>query len=99
MAIIALVLGIVSLCLIFVPFVGFVFPVAAAVLGFLAMRQIDQDPNLTGKGMAVAGLVLGIIFFVLFIVLMVVGLALRQWLEGFDPEGMENIAQLVLALR
>lgn len=51
LAIVSLVLGI--LCCI--PFAS----IAAIVTGVIAMKQIDQDPTQTGKGLAIAGAVLG----------------------------------------
>lgn len=49
MAVTALVLGILGLSLF------------AIIFGAIAMNQTKKDPNLSGRGMAIAGLVLGII--------------------------------------
>ena len=58
MAIISLVLGIIGLCC----STWFVLNIAAAVLGFLGKKEIDESGGLkTGRGMALAGLILGII--------------------------------------
>jgi hypothetical protein len=38
------------------------FPIAAVITGFLAIRQVDQSQGAQkGKGLAIAGIVLGII--------------------------------------
>ena len=52
----ALVCGIISVV---VPVLGFPVAVFAIVLGFLGRKDWKRDPNLTGKGMATAGVVLG----------------------------------------
>lgn len=72
MAIISLVTGIIGLfaCC------SFVFSIAAVVLGFLGKKEIDESNGAkTGRGMAMAGLILGvvgIVLGVLYIVLSVV---------------------------
>ncbi len=58
-AVAALVLGIVSLVLFWIPFVGLVCGILGVVFGWLGMQRADRGT--TGKGMAVAGLVTGII--------------------------------------
>ncbi len=57
LAVASLVLGIVGilLCVVFIPWI------LAIVFGIIAIRQCNEDPTYTGKGMAVAGLVLGLI--------------------------------------
>lgn len=55
----ALVLGIVSVC---VPYVNFVTMILAIVFGVIGINKANRDPTTVGgKGMAIAGLVLGII--------------------------------------
>ncbi len=47
----------------------------AAVVGFLAMRNADRDPDrYGGRGLAIAGLVIGIITFVISILFIFLGL-------------------------
>jgi uncharacterized membrane protein YvbJ len=55
MAVAALVMGILGF--IFFGFLG----ILAIIFGAIGISQINKDPTLKGKGMAVAGLVLGII--------------------------------------
>lgn len=52
----------------------FVFGIAAAVLGFLGKKEIDEGKK-TGKGLAIAGLVLGIVSIVLGVILWILILA------------------------
>lgn len=60
MAVTALVLGIAGFCLwvVFGP-LTFVSSILAIVFGALGIAQCNRDPTLGGKGMAIAGLVLG----------------------------------------
>lgn len=55
MAIASLVLGIVSipLCFIFIP------ALLAVIFGFIALSQIKGNPGQSGRGQAIAGLILG----------------------------------------
>jgi hypothetical protein len=65
-AIAALVLGIVSMC---VPYVGLVTGIIAIIFGVLGMKEVDRDPqNVKGKGMAIAGLVLGAVALLLYLI-------------------------------
>jgi hypothetical protein len=68
LSIISLVLGILS-----IPCCGFViFGIAAAVTGFLAKKKADQNPELYGgRGMALAGMIIGIITAVIGLILTV----------------------------
>jgi hypothetical protein len=99
LAIAALVVGIASCCLIFlIPYVGILVPVAAIVLGVMGMRQCDQDPTYKGRGMAMAGLILGIVFAAIALILLIVGLiwgeAIEQWLRDMQEELEEGAATL-----
>ena len=64
LAIAALVLGIASL----IPYLGCLTCIPAIVCGILAIRQIKANPGLGGKGMAIAGIVLGC--FLMFVALL-----------------------------
>lgn len=65
LAIVSLVLGIVSLCCYVSPITG----LAAVVTGFMAMKNANNQPDVYGgKGLAIAGMVVGGLFFVVGIV-------------------------------
>ncbi len=75
--IISLVFGILSVCCYIAPVTGIV----ALITGYLGMKNVNTDPNqYGGKGLAMAGMIVGGIFFVLyalywiFIILVYVGL-------------------------
>ena len=74
MAIAALVLGIASF--IFFGFLG----ILAIIFGAIGISQTNKDPSLKGRGMAVAGLVLGIIGIVGGIIWLIV---VTIWSTGF----------------
>ncbi len=66
----SLVLGIVGVftCFLLLP------SILAVVFGAVAMRQIDHQPNeLTGRGLAIAGLVCGAAILVAFVLALVFG--------------------------
>jgi hypothetical protein len=67
-----MVLGIISvpMCFLFVP------SVLALVFGIIAINQINGNPGQAGRGMAIAGIVLGAVSLVLIVLLMVLGPAL-----------------------
>lgn len=70
LAITSFIMGILGL---FIPYVGSLLALTAIVLGIVSLRKIKRDPNLTGKGLAIAGLVLGIIALILSIVIFILG--------------------------
>ena len=82
LAIISLVtgiLGILTTCpTFFVPFVGLcsgVLSAGALITGFISKNQIThQSGNEQGKGMAVAGIVLGLVNLIIICVLVVIGI-------------------------
>ena len=92
MAIVSLVLGIVALLLAAACGVGAVFGVVGVVLGVLGMKKA-ADLGGTGRGMALAGVVLSAIGIVLSIVLYIVLFALadsakdsvKNWTGKADP--------------
>jgi hypothetical protein len=63
LAITALIVGLVGIC---IPFLG---PVAAVVLGILALRQVSRRAS-RGRGLAIAGLVLGAVFLVVHLLIL-----------------------------
>ncbi|MEA3142776.1 MAG: hypothetical protein QOG31_100 [Thermoplasmata archaeon] len=65
-AVASLVLGIATVCVWWLPFFGvfvsLVAGVLAIILGAVGIKQVNQNPTqVTGKGLAIAGLVLGIV--------------------------------------
>jgi hypothetical protein len=50
---------------------GIVLGIIAVILGVVAKREIDANPNLAGSGLAIAGIAVGAIAFVLAIVILV----------------------------
>jgi hypothetical protein len=60
MAIIALICGILSLLCCAVPGLGFILSIAALVLGIIEIKRIERnESSANGKGMAIAGIILG----------------------------------------
>jgi len=71
MAIASLVLGICSLVLFWIPWLGFLLGILAIIFGGVSTSQIRKDPGLGGRGMAVAGLVCGIIGVAIWVILII----------------------------
>lgn len=70
---VSLVLGIIS-CFTVCCAGGVIFGIPAAICGYLGMRNADSEPNrYTGRGLAVAGMVIGIVTFLLSIVFLLFG--------------------------
>ena len=69
MSIASLVLGLVGipLCFLFVP------SLLAVIFGFVGLNQIKNDPTQTGRGLAIAGLIIGAAMLVLLVLALVVG--------------------------
>ena len=61
LAIASMVCGILSLVFFWVPVFGFLLGIIAIIFGAVSIRQIGREPNLGGRGMAIAGLVCGIV--------------------------------------
>lgn len=70
-AIASLVLGLLSFWAI--PFIG---SLLAIIFGAVALKRIRRDPSLEGRGMAIAGIVLGIIGIFFALIFAIIGLAL-----------------------
>ncbi len=83
-------LGILSLPLIFVCGIGLVTGVAAVVLGALGLRKISQQPGLSGRGLAIGGIVTGAISVVaalLFVVLVLLaGDSVNEEFDGINSD-------------
>lgn len=70
---VSLVLGIIS-CLLVCCAGGIYVGLPAAIVGFLALRNIDSRPDkYTGRGLAIGGMVLGIITFLASLFFLIVG--------------------------
>lgn len=82
-AIAALVLGIVAIC---IAYLGLVTGIIAIVFGILAMKEIDRNPTtIKGKGMAIAGLVMGILAVIGNLILLIfLGAVFSEILECVD---------------
>ena len=71
---------------------AFVAPPLGIIFGIIALREIKKNPNLKGRGLAIAGIVIGSIFILIFISL--IGfLAYFGVLspERFDYQGLSKI--------
>lgn len=69
---VALILGILSLPMCWCGWMG----LPAAILGYLGMRNADKDPaRYTGRGMAIAGMVMGIISMIVFLLYIMIVIA------------------------
>ena len=72
---VSLVLGVASLIFICC-YGGLWLGIPAAIVGFMGMRNADSDPSrFGGRGLAIAGLILGIITFIMSMLILVLGLA------------------------
>lgn len=69
MSIASLVLGLVGLplCFIFIP------SLLAVIFGFVGLNQIKGDPTQKGRGLAIAGIVLGIAMLALMVLALAIG--------------------------
>lgn len=67
LAIASLVCGIISLPMVICCY-GLPFNVLAIIMGFIAVGQIDKSPDtMTGRGMAIAGIVTGVVSLILLV--------------------------------
>lgn len=55
--------------------VGFAAGIAAVVLGARALKRIDNDPNVTGRALAITGIVLGSLALLIFVTQSILALA------------------------
>jgi uncharacterized membrane protein YvbJ len=77
LAVASLVLGIIGLLINFLAILAIIF-------GAIGISQTGKDPNLKGRGMAVAGLVLGIFSIALWIAMIVWASSAFWWLSNFN---------------
>ena len=61
MCVASLVLGILALVLCWIPIIGLILALLAVILGGAGISAVNKNPALGGKGMGIAGLVMGII--------------------------------------
>ena len=55
---------------------GFLLPILGIIFGIIALVQISKDPQQEGKGLAIAGIVLGVVLTVLpLLIMLLLGLA------------------------
>ncbi len=73
LAIASLVLGICSVILGWLPFIGIIFPVLAIIFGIIALNNINSS-SLSGKGMAIAGIIIGGVMLLFIILIGVLGI-------------------------
>ncbi len=74
MAVTSLVLGIAQLVGWIIILPGLLAAILAVVLGFVSMRQISRSGE-AGKGLAIAGVILGFLGVLVFVILIAVGVA------------------------
>jgi len=83
-AIASLVLGIISIFLGWIPIVGWAITITGLVLGIIALSKISKDKNLSGRGMAIAGIVLASISLVINVLL--VGIGILAYFGTLSPD-------------
>lgn len=69
MSVTAMILGIVGLVFVWAPFIGFICSILGIIFGGVGISQTKKNPNLSGRGMAIAGLVCGILGIVIWVIL------------------------------
>lgn len=95
-------MAIVSLILSMVGFITFISAPAGAIVGHIALRQLKENPNQNGRGMALAGVIIGwiltalgiltIIGFVIFISMFLPQLVNSGALEELQRSATEDAA-------
>ena len=91
MAIASMVLGIVSVVLLCVPYIGIPAAIVGLILGIMARKKVAAG-QAAGKGMATTGMILSIIALALIIILLIVGASLLAVLGGCAaPEMLEEM--------
>ena len=85
MAIASFVLGLCSLPLGWIPFLGQIISILAIVFGVVALSQIKKDKKLSGKPFAIWGIVLGSLWLAIFIITIIAGIVwvvVKNIMEG-----------------
>jgi hypothetical protein len=78
LAIASMTLGIVGVVLCWAIFLAQILGILAIVFGFISKNSINKSKNLSGKGMAIAGIILGFIAFFLIMILAYMGVLSPQ---------------------
>ncbi len=92
MAIASFVLGLCSLPLGWIPFLGQIISILAIVFGIIALNQIKKNKKLSGKPFAIWGIVLGSLWLAIFIITIIAGIVwvvVKNVGEGFT-EAVNN---------
>lgn len=98
LAVVALVLGIASFFLCFVPlYLGPIGPgllgaIGAIVVGYMSRQKIARDEQ-SGAGMAMAGIILGLVNIVLQVVLIVIAIIFGAAILGFGNRMIQEAEQ------
>ena len=90
MATASLILGIVSIVLCFVWFVGIISGILAIVLAIVAKNKIKADPNLGGSGAATGGLITGVIGVLISIIFIVIAILFVSAVMEVGTQGFEE---------
>jgi hypothetical protein len=90
-AIASLILGIAAPILSWIPIlgwlIGLVAPIVGLILGIRALKQISHDPKISGKGMAIAGIVLcSIMMLVILVLVVLIGIGALAYFGTLSPE-------------
>jgi hypothetical protein len=71
---ISLALGILSILLVCCPGGGVLLGLPAAIVGFIALQNVDSNPaKYSGRGMAITGMVIGIVTFLASVLILIIG--------------------------
>jgi len=98
MATASLILGICSIVLFWLSFIGIVCGVLAIIFAVVAKNKIKANPNTAGAGSAKAGLVTGIIGIAIWLVMVIVVAVFLTSAVGVFEEAIQNSNDLQDAL-
>lgn len=98
MATASLILGICSIVLFWLSFIGIVCGVLAIIFAVVAKNKIKANPNTTGAGSAKAGLITGIIGIAIWLVMVIVVAVFLTSAVGVFEEAIQNSNDLQDAL-
>ena len=96
MALVGLFFGVCSVLCCCMP----LFPVLGVIFSVLGISQINKNPDSeTGKGYAVAGIILSALGIVLVVALAIIGVGSANFQPNFDPDNMKQMDELLKKLR